>query len=205
MPKFTEKEKEAIRNKLLDEGRRLFAVLGLKKTSIEDVTKAVGIAQGSFYLFYSSKEELYCEILQQEERVIRSQLIERFFAQDHITREMFKQFLRRSFAVMEENPFIRQIYDEDAMESVFRKLPEDKLQELFTDDSAFFVPLIVRGQQQGWMAARNPETIVSLIRSIVLLAMQKRQIGEERYEETIELLIELVASGLVKEEAQRHD
>ncbi|CAH0119329.1 hypothetical protein PAE9249_01828 [Paenibacillus sp. CECT 9249] len=205
MPKFTEKEKETIRNKLLDEGRRLFAVLGLKKTSIEDVTKAVGIAQGSFYLFYSSKEELYCEILQQEERVIRSQLIEHFFAQDHITREMFKQFLRRSFAVMEENPFIRQMYDEDAMESVFRKLPEDKLQELFTDDSAFFVPLIVRGQQQGWMAARNPETIVSLIRSIVLLAMQKRQIGEERYEETIELLIELVASGLVKEEAKRHD
>lgn len=205
MPKFTEKEKEAIRNKLLDEGRRLFAALGLKKTSIEDVTKAVGIAQGSFYLFYSSKEELYCEILQQEERVIRSQLIEHFFAQDHITREMFKQFLRRSFAVMEENPFIRQMYDEDAMESVFRKLPEDKLQELFTDDSAFFVPLIVRGQQQGWMAARNPETIVSLIRSIVLLAMQKRQIGEERYEETIELLIELVASGLVKEEAKRHD
>lgn len=205
MPKFTEKEKVAIRNKLLDEGRRLFAALGLKKTSIEDITKAVGIAQGSFYLFYRSKEELYCEILQQEERGIRAQLIERFFAQDHITIEMFKQFLRRSFAVMEENPFIRQMYDEDAMESVFRKLPEEKLHELFTDDSAFFVPLIVRGQQQGWMAARDPETIVSLIRSIVLLAMQKRQIGEERYEETIELLIELVANGLVKEETKRHD
>ena len=48
---FTEREKEIIRNDLINTGRELFGTYGLKKTSIEDLTKAVGIAQGSFYTF----------------------------------------------------------------------------------------------------------------------------------------------------------
>ncbi|MCY8267901.1 TetR/AcrR family transcriptional regulator, partial [Bacillus haynesii] len=74
MPKFTEKEKEAIRSALVQSGRELFAKLGLKKTSVGELTASAGIAQGSFYTFFDSKEELYFEILQQEEQKIRSQL-----------------------------------------------------------------------------------------------------------------------------------
>ncbi|MEC1287550.1 TetR/AcrR family transcriptional regulator, partial [Bacillus paralicheniformis] len=74
MPKFTEKEKEAIRSALVQSGRELFAQLGLKKTSVGELTASAGIAQGSFYTFFDSKEELYFEILQQEEKKIRAQL-----------------------------------------------------------------------------------------------------------------------------------
>ncbi|MCY8615781.1 TetR/AcrR family transcriptional regulator, partial [Bacillus haynesii] len=51
MPKFTEKEKEAIRSALVQSGRKLFAQLGLKKTSVGELTASAGIAQGSFYTF----------------------------------------------------------------------------------------------------------------------------------------------------------
>ncbi|UAL26941.1 TetR/AcrR family transcriptional regulator [Bacillus paralicheniformis] len=68
MPKFTEKEKEAIRSALVQSGRELFAQLGLKKTSVGELTASAGIAQGSFYTFFNSKEELYFEILQEEEK-----------------------------------------------------------------------------------------------------------------------------------------
>ena len=56
MPKgFTDSEKERISAAILREGRQLFSQYGLKKTSIGEITSAVGISQGAFYLFFGSK------------------------------------------------------------------------------------------------------------------------------------------------------
>lgn len=202
--KFEDREKELILNKLLDHGKRLFSVHGLKKTSVADLTKAAGISQGAFYLFYPSKEELYFDILEQEEELIRTQMIEMYFTSETITRASFKQFLRHSFAIIEENPLIQQLHNEDLMELLFRKLPPEKIEQHFAEDSDFLAPIIIRAQAQGQIKARNPEDIVSLIRTIVLLALQKQRIGEERYPGTIDLLIELVANGLVVEKEESH-
>jgi len=65
--KFTTKEKEVIRNGLIKTAKEHFSIYGLQKTRIKDLTTEVGIAQGSFYNFYDSKEELYFEILELEE------------------------------------------------------------------------------------------------------------------------------------------
>ncbi|WFA07226.1 TetR/AcrR family transcriptional regulator [Bacillus sp. HSf4] len=201
MPKFSEKEKETIRLKLLQAGREQFAQWGLKKTSVSDLTKAAGIAQGSFYLFFASKEELYFEILQEEERKLRSK-IEASFAK---TGQTFAQFLREALALLEDNPYIRQMYDEELMEALFRKLPEEKLKEHFTSDEDFFKPLIINAQENGWLIRKKPETIISLIRSLVLLSFQKRTIGAEHYEETIDLFIELIGQGLSGKGAEQRD
>lgn len=44
----------------------LFGEYGYKGTAINDIVNAVGIKKGSFYGHYSSKEELFLEILKQE-------------------------------------------------------------------------------------------------------------------------------------------
>jgi len=205
MPRFSEKEKERIRVKLLEVARQLFASLGLKKTSVEDMTKAVGIAQGTFYLFYPSKEELYLAILLQEEQAIRSQISDNFNASGLASKAAFKSFLRESILILEQNPFTRQLFSDELMETLFRKLPEEKQEQLFAEDVDFFLPLIAEAQRQGWMVSREPETIVSLLRSVVLLSLQKRQIGEERYEATMDMLFGFIAAGLIVEKGESHD
>ncbi|MCY8268661.1 TetR/AcrR family transcriptional regulator, partial [Bacillus haynesii] len=151
--------------------------------------------------FSDSKEELYFEILQQEEQKIRSQL-EASFSESGKT---VGQFLREALAVMEHNPYIRQVYDENLMETLFRKLPEEKLQAHFASDEDFFKPLIEMGQEKGWLVRKKPETIISVIRAVVLLSFQKTNIGEDRYEETMDLLIELIGQGLSAKEDAAHD
>jgi AcrR family transcriptional regulator len=195
--KFEDREKEMIHSKLLSQGKQMFATLGLKKTSISDLTKAAGIAQGSFYMFYRSKEELYFEILEQEEESIRNQLVEQHFSSGTMTRESFRQFLRHSLDIMADNPLIQQLYDSEQLEMVMRKLPEEKMLENFQEDAHFIVPFILQAQEQGRMIQRDPDTIVSLIRSLVLLSLQKQQIGEDRYGDTMDLLVELIANGLM--------
>ena len=62
MPKFSDAEKEFIRQKLMQEGERVFVSFGIKKVSIDEIVQATCIAKGSFYSFYQSKEHLYMDI-----------------------------------------------------------------------------------------------------------------------------------------------
>lgn len=198
MPKkFTEQEKELIRAKLIQTGRKLFEVFGLQKTSVADITKPISIAQGSFYLFYDSKESLYLEIVQKEEERIRASMFDRYLANEPMTRDRFRRFLRDSIRSIEESPIMRQLYDEQTVESLFRKLPPEMLEAHFSEDAGALAPFLERGQKEGWLADKNPETIVSLIRSLVLFALQKQRIGERHFEATLDLLIECIAQGLI--------
>ena len=61
---FTDYETEQLRRALLKETRRCAVTLGMKKTSVDQLTKAIGIAKGSFYKFYESKERLFLAVLE---------------------------------------------------------------------------------------------------------------------------------------------
>ncbi|WP_291569132.1 MULTISPECIES: TetR/AcrR family transcriptional regulator [unclassified Clostridium] len=60
---FTETEKENIREKLIAECEKSWAKFGYKKTNLDELCTKVGISKGAFYLFYRSKEELFCDVI----------------------------------------------------------------------------------------------------------------------------------------------
>ncbi len=65
MPKSREQcaqIREDKRNKILDESVFYFAKHGLDGTKIGDLSKAIGIAQGSIYSYFTSKEDLFYEV-----------------------------------------------------------------------------------------------------------------------------------------------
>ena len=111
MPKtFTGKEKEIIRKTLITKGRELFSKYGLKKTSITELTNSAGIAQGTFYNFFESKEELYFEILEQEE-ANSAKYIENIVTTSSSARESIKKIITCTFDLFERNQFIRRIFE----------------------------------------------------------------------------------------------
>src|SRR3712207_2425068 len=57
-PTKRERQAEERRNQLVDAALRLFAEKGFEKTTIKDLTEAVGVAQGLIYHYFESKEEL---------------------------------------------------------------------------------------------------------------------------------------------------
>ena len=57
MPKiFSEKDREIIRNKLLEIGQESLKQKNYRDISLDDVTAKAGIAKGTFYNFFPSKE-----------------------------------------------------------------------------------------------------------------------------------------------------
>ncbi|WP_440896678.1 TetR/AcrR family transcriptional regulator [Amphibacillus sp. Q70] len=195
--KFNEQEKEYIRSQLLQYGRQLFGDLGLKKTSISDLTKRVNIAQGSFYLFFESKEELYFEILEQDERYIREELLHKVLLKEKLTKETFHNFLQQALQYLDESPIVRQLFDQSTMEQLLRKLPQKKLEGNHQGDIDFLVPYIEKWQVDGIMKQIKPDIIVSMIRSLVILSLQKEMIGEMNYQPTMDQFIRLISEDLI--------
>lgn len=72
---FTEAEKDNICKKLISECEKSWAAFGYKKTSIDELCTKVGISKGAFYLFFDSKELLFCSVLDgiQERLIVLTQ------------------------------------------------------------------------------------------------------------------------------------
>ena len=62
---FSEEENTKIRRSLLAEARSRALTVGMRKTSVEELTAAVGISKGSFYKYFDSKELLFFAVLEE--------------------------------------------------------------------------------------------------------------------------------------------
>lgn len=201
---FNQQEKEMIRSLLLERGREYFSLYGLKKTSIEELTRAAGIAQGTFYNFYKSKEELYFDIVEEEEKVLQKRLAENL-DRVQITAESLKSFFVHAFNLVDQNPILKRMYMGDEYQLLIRKISPDRIKVHMERDTRTLLPLIVHWQQQGIMVKTKPEAVVGLFRALFTITLHKKEIGEQYYPDTIELLAELIAKGLVIERADEND
>ncbi|MCM3027061.1 TetR/AcrR family transcriptional regulator [Bacillus safensis] len=68
----TVKHPEERKNDILNAAEALFSTKGYQKTTIIDILKAVGIAKGTFYYYFSSKEEVMDAII---DRIIKEDII----------------------------------------------------------------------------------------------------------------------------------
>ncbi|MCB0218459.1 MAG: TetR/AcrR family transcriptional regulator [Chrysiogenetes bacterium] len=58
-----EQDKEARRRAILDAAKKIFAAKGFHNTSVSDIVQEVGIAQGTFYLYFDDKKAIFSEIV----------------------------------------------------------------------------------------------------------------------------------------------
>lgn len=87
------KEHEERRNEILNTAQTLFVTKGYMKTTINDILQAIGIAKGTFYHYFKSKEEVLDAII---ERIIQADVAK---AQD-IARDSTMSAIEKLFAIL---------------------------------------------------------------------------------------------------------
>ena len=55
---------EATRRRILDAAEEVFGELGYYEASISEITRRAGIAQGTFYIYFRSKHEVFAEVVE---------------------------------------------------------------------------------------------------------------------------------------------
>lgn len=66
----TERGKRS-RQALLDAAEKVFGEIGYYEASVTDIVRAAGVAQGTFYLYFSSKKEIFSSVLESLNQVFR--------------------------------------------------------------------------------------------------------------------------------------
>ncbi len=194
MPKaFSEREKELIRKRLLEEGYRLFSIYGLKKTNVEEIALASGISKGAFYLFYGSKEALFMDIIEQTETRVRQELIAAIDLPGPSPRARLFAILKKALTLFRTIPML-QFFTGGDIELLFRKLPAEKFQEHLVNDQIFFKELITRCQQSGIPIQAPTEQIMGLLYQVILSIFHEDELSRNNFGSSTDLLLELVAA-----------
>ncbi len=206
MPKaFTEREKDLIRKRLLEQGYKQFSLYGLQKTNIEELADAVGISKGAFYLFYASKEALFMEVLEQIEQRFRQELLAVVDKPGPSPRARLFAVLQTGFRLFRTLPLLRFLTSND-YDLLLRRMPPERWQKHEASDRKFLEELISRCQNAGIPIRAGTEEIMSLLYPLVLAILHEDDFGPFRLGSSIDVFLELVAAfclGEVKLQLQQ--
>ena len=207
MPKaFTEKEKEWIRERLLEEGDQQFAAYGLRKTNVEELATAAGISKGAFYIFYESKEALFMDVIERAEQHFRQEVLAAIDLPGPTPRARLLAVLKRAFGLLKTMPILQFLTGSD-YDRLFRRVPAERVQEHLASDRVFIQELITRCQEAGIPIQAGIEEISGLLYALVLTILHEDDFGPAQFSGTTDLLLELVAAfclGEVEMQYQKH-
>ncbi len=191
MPKFSEAEKELIREKMLREGERLFTLFGIKKVSIDEIVQATGIAKGSFYSFYPNKESLYMDIAGNLQKKMWSEMDQFLKGNRSLPPGMLcKKCFLCMFNGLQKHPMLKQA-DNETAEYLFRKLPREVLEAHSKDDSLEIIKL----QEYGIHFNCSIDIATKILQTLAIsfLNLQKDNTDDQQ------VIMEVILDGVLKE------
>ncbi len=181
---------------ILKNARELFYAHGFKDTNVSAITKKTGIAAGTFYLYYPSKDKLFMDIYLEENAKLKRSIMEKIDL-DGEPLKVMQEMMYLNFKGMSENPILREWYNRD----VFSKIEQNYREENGLDNVNFmydtFLKVVKKWQEDGKM--RNDidaEMIMAIFSALVNIDLHKEDIGLKYFPEVLEYMAEFTMKGL---------
>lgn len=204
--KFTEEERDTINEALIAAAERRFSTHGLAKTTVEELTRDVGISKGAFYRFYESKEDLFFEIIDRYEREVREE-IECIVAHpsageasgsspaapagtpDRLSAERLSIALKHYLRRVAGEPVFRSLLSGDGTRQLWRGGSHAARRRNIESDFDFVRQLLPADTTDHRIAA-------GMLRSLFFLIPHREEIGEEVFDDVMDNLADAVSAQI---------
>ncbi|MFA6504678.1 MAG: TetR/AcrR family transcriptional regulator [Treponemataceae bacterium] len=197
MPKaFNETERERLRGKLIDAGKKLMNQRGLKGMSVDEIAQAVGIAKGSFYSFFPSKEEFAMCVLESWEERFRAETFAQAFSGGVGLREGFRRLFQASFAIMEKEPGIASLAATDVAQLEAR-LPPERIAAHKARDAEFQRRFLEGMTANGELRKIDEATMRGVFMAPFFLALHRDDFGGAEWKAFSEAFAGMASAWLV--------
>ena len=103
---FSEEQREEVRKALINAGCELSCSKGLKKMTIAAIAKKAGVAVGTFYNFFGSKEDFVSALIRDTESAFEAEMSAQFDKDGKISLKKFLDAFRQDF-IPERNILLR--------------------------------------------------------------------------------------------------
>lgn len=133
-PVLSEKDRVQIQQKLQALCEQLWVSQGYKKTSIKELCTQAGIAIGTFYSLFSTKEDLFFETA----KAIQTRLTEQFLytVLQGADKESLQKALKKLFREFDSKPFLYDVNTPD-FRAFVTKLPQEAMETLKFESVSF--------------------------------------------------------------------
>ncbi|MGN0142696.1 MAG: TetR/AcrR family transcriptional regulator [Roseburia sp.] len=207
MPKvYSEEERNHIISRLKEEANILMQEKGVKKTTVDELVRRVGIPKGTFYLFYPSKELLLFDVSQDFHEQVDAYLnagIMRIVKEKNRTMDENIDF---SDCVEELTDVIlgamqityssclQVLLNPESMNLILSKLPDDVLEKHRQEDRGLGEGIF---EELAEKKGLRVEELVGAFMMIIFGGMYKREVGEENWCGSMRTLIRGLVLQLV--------
>lgn len=189
---FSEREKETIRQKLMDAAEMCWGKYGLKKTSVDELVLMVNISKGSFYLFYPTKEHLFMDVFERIDTRSKAELFNIIQNATGSRKEVLVTIIKQMLKEVQKTPWILNMHNGD-LALLLRKLPPERVEKHLDNDDGAAVELF---KLLGMDTAVNPKLISGVLRSVFLLLLHKQEIGDEIFDDVVAYLVDAIVLKL---------
>lgn len=190
---FSPTERETIDKLLVQAARHYAATIGIRKTTLEQLTQQAGISKSAFYKFYESKEHLFFRILEEWRSQVYRAAEEALKAHEHLPlKERVAKTLMAAFDTMERGGMLAAFTDELAY--LLRRLPPELLEATYQTDEQHIAALI---DLCGTQFTVPKEMVQAALMTLVTSLLAHQRVGP-LYRPALELLVQSLCEQIVR-------
>ncbi|QKE07483.1 MULTISPECIES: TetR/AcrR family transcriptional regulator [Bacillus cereus group] len=156
------KEYEERRKEILETAERLFLTKGYTKTTVNDILKEVGIAKGTFYHYFKSKEEVMDEIIM---RIIKEDVAKAKVIVSNPNIPVLEKLFR---VLMEQSPKSGDVKDkmiEQFHQPNNAEMHQKSLVQSIIHLSPVLTEILEQGIEEGIFSTSYPQETIELLLS----------------------------------------
>lgn len=181
---------------LLQSAKELFSSKGFKDTSVSEITQKAGVATGTYYLYYTSKEQLFMEIYLAENDRLKHEILQSFDPDGEPLQEFLK-LMQANIDGMQANPILREWFNQEVFQKIEQKYNEENGLDRMDFMYDYFLDIIRGWQTQGKIRADiESEMIMAIFSTIIVIDLHKDEIGFQYFPKVQEHLTEFIMAGL---------
>ena len=199
MPKIFDNEtREDIRSQMLENGYSLIKRFGLKKTTIEDVTRSSGVAKGTFYNFFKTKEEFIYQIVVYKRKLVRERNLEMVSANGGVIDKRLMRSLLYFIISGDYNLLAYLSHDDMAM--LAARWPKEYMENASNDEKMFswaFDKVVRKKPECDW------KVFLNLYKVAVLGLSERAQLNAVAIDETVAQIVESMLDYVFGEDSMK--
>ena len=196
---FQEQVAALRRAQILEAATNVFAAQGFHRTTIRDIAKAAGVADGTIYNYFENKTALLLAILDRlNETDRRGSDLAQLAEMD--AREFFRSYFRHRMEAIGENGLkvLRVVISEMLVNAELRQI---YMERIVAPSFALAEPLLQRLVEQGKLRAPDPPLVLRAVAGTFLGMMVLRLLGdpllEAKWDTLPDMLTTMLLDGLL--------
>ena len=186
MPKVVnDSEKELTKQALHKAAIELIKNKGLRNVTVDSITKATGMAKGSFYFYYQTKEELLYEVVKTSEKALFEAVMAFKYYRGNFRRNVEK-VLRDIYLAPES---LALYLTQENLKAIYRKFPSGAQQQ----ENSRSADYLERTRQLFGLSESAGSTLACLMDGLQFLASYEHEFGKKTRSQSLDIMVSTIA------------